>query len=278
MRVLITGGSGQLGTSLQRILSREVQCFAPSHSELDITDREAVMRVFDEMKPNIVIHTAAYNRVDLAETQRELCYAVNVLGTKNVAEAGLRVGAYLISLSTDYVFDGKKQSAYLTSDKKNPLSYYGKTKSEGENIVLELNHNNAVLRTAWLFGLSSENFVEAILRKAKEGQMLRVVADQIGNPTYASDLAELIAKMIELRPNGILHGTNTGACSRVEYAREILRIANVNCAIEEISSAEYPTQALRPVRSELSNACLADAGLPLLPKWQDALARYINDK
>lgn len=277
MKVLITGGSGQLGKSLRTVLEKKgTICVAPSHSEMDITDQKAVDRVIKNVRPDVVIHTAAYTCVDLAETQKAECWNVNVSGTQNVASASARTGAYLISISTDYVFDGRSQSAYQPFDTKSPLSVYGRSKAEGEEIVLMANKKNVVLRTAWLFGQSPDNFVQAILRAARKNSSIQVVSDQIGNPTYAYDLAELIAKLIKIQPSGIIHGTNAGVCSRAEYAREIIRLAGIDCSVREVLSADYPSPAKRPLHSALSNAGLMELGLSALPAWQDALKRYLG--
>lgn len=279
MRVLITGGSGQLGKCLQTVMQGlSISFFAPSHTELDITDRDSVIRVFGQIEPDIVIHAAAYNQVDLAETQPALCRAVNVIGTRNIAEMSAEYGAYLLFISTDYVFNGQKKGPYLPHDRKEPVSVYGHTKSNGEDTVLSASDRNAILRTSWLFGPSTHNFVQAILRASKNREEIDVVSDQIGSPTYADDLAQLIVKFLKIRPNGIFHGTNSGVCSRADYAREIISLSGIECRVHEIESALYPAPARRPLNSQLSNVCLSEIGVPLLPQWQNALRRYIESQ
>lgn len=276
MRVLITGGSGQLGQSLQAALEdRNIEFLAPSHTQMDITDANMVRSAFEGFLPDVVIHTAAYNNVDLAETQIEQCRAININGTQNIASASDSIGAYLISISTDYVFDGSASAAYQPLDKKSPLQIYGKTKAEGEDVVLRTNCKNLVLRTAWLFGAGRNNFVRSILKNAEVHDNICVVSDQIGCPTYAGDLAGLIMELLKLRPGGILHGTNTGACSRAEFAREIIKISGLDCAVQEVKTSEYKRAAARPLYAELSSSCLTDMGISTLPDWKTAIRKYM---
>ena len=212
MRILITGGSGQLGTSLQRQLAG-TDYLAPSHAQLDITDAEQVYEFFQATRPDAVIHCAAYNNVDLAETESEQCRLVNVKGTENIVSAARVFGSYVIYTSSDYVFDGRKVGAYQTADKKNPLSVYGASKSKAEDLVLA-EPNNAVVRISWLFGPGERNFVRAVLRAARARPSLSVVNDQIGSPTYTEDLAALLCEMLGKRPQGIFHATNEGVCGK----------------------------------------------------------------
>lgn len=277
--ILITGGSGQLGTSLRnRLRIAPDIVLAPTHSELDIADPGQVNGFFQQRKPDVVLHCAAFNDVDRAEEEPELCFRTNTAGTGNLAEACRRAEAYLIYISSDYVFDGMKQGVYETSDAKRPLSVYGRSKAWAEEIVLESSSKNAVLRISWLFGFSQNNFVEAILRAAAGQREIRVVSDQFGSPTYTEDLAGLMLDMIRRRPNGIFHATNEGVCSRAQFAAEILRLAGSQTSIDEVSSAEYPSKAHRPRNSSMSKASLDRAGLCRLPVWTDALARYFEQR
>lgn len=275
--ILITGGSGQLGMSLRKRLRAFPEAvLAPTHSELDITDPGQVAAFFQEEKPDIVLHCAAFNDVELAEKESGLCCRTNLMGTGYIAAACKKAGAYLVYTSSDYVFDGEKQGAYEIFDGKRPLSVYGYSKSEAEELVLGSDPWNAVLRISWLFGFSENNFVEAILRAAARSGEIRVVSDQVGSPTYTEDLAVLILEMVRLRPHGIYHAANEGSCSRAQFAAEILRLAGSRTRIREISSAEYPAKAVRPKNSVLSRSSLDAAGLPRLPAWEDALARYMS--
>lgn len=277
MRVFVTGGSGQLGKSLKAILpAMGHEVIAPSRAEMDITSQDIVCTRIAEAAAQIVIHCAAYNQVDLAEAEQARCFAVNAQGTENVARACASAGIRMIFISTDYVFDGKKTAAYLPGDKRAPLSVYGHSKMRGEDVVLQMDPRNAVIRTSWLFGPSQNNFVQAILRASAKRTELDVVCDQIGSPTYSADLARMLGAFIETDAVGIFHGVNTGVCSRADYAREILRQAGRRCIVHDVPTAAYPSAAIRPLNSELSTACLEEIGLVKLPPWQDALYRYMN--
>lgn len=278
MNVLITGGTGQLGQCLITKLTNAHHVIAPTRQEMDLTYAERTSNYILRHKPNVIIHSAAYSRVDQAESERDECYRVNVCGTKFVAQAAQECGAYLIYISTDYVFDGRKSEAYQPEDQKSPLSVYGQTKSAGEDIVLGYSNLNLVVRTAWMYGPSSQNFVEAILRAAKYHTTIQVVSDQIGNPTYAEDLAEFLGGILYRKPAGIIHAVNEGFCTRAELAMEILGLASIQCKVEKISSAQYPTPAQRPNNSRLSTQCLKQRGLGCLPPWQDGLRRYMDQR
>ena len=279
MKILITGARGQLGQELMMQLSlKNADLLGPTSREMDISKIDSVNTVFAAFKPDVVIHCAAFNQVDQAESDPESCRAVNVTGTGNIAELSKAYGAYLLSVSSDYVFDGEKPGEYETDDKKNPISVYGTSKSEGEDIVLAANHENTVIRTSWLFGNNNHNFVEAIIRNGKKSDRISVVGDQIGNPTYAKDLAALIVSMVLKRVPGIYHGTNEGCCSRARFAQEILTMAGIPCSVQEIETVWKPGIARRPKNSRLSKACLDRAGLERLPQWQDALSRYLEQR
>ena len=277
--ILITGGSGQLGTSLRRALQDYPdEVLAPPHVELDITAPAQVSAFFREKKPDAVLHCAAFNAVDTAEEHPALCCHTNILGTQLLAQECRRTGAYLLSISSDFVFDGKKTGAYETGDAKHPLSIYGYSKSVAEDIVLQSDARNTVLRISWLFGRSPTNFVEAILQAAERRPLLDVVSDQIGCPTYADDLASLLLELLRQRPAGIFHAANEGCCSRAAFAEKILQLSGSGAAVRAVSSAEYPSKAHRPRNSVLSKASLDAAGLRRLPPWEDALARYFSQR
>lgn len=277
MKVFVTGGSGQLGKSLKAILpAMGHEVIAPSRAEMDITNQDIVCTRIAEAAAQIVIHCAAYNQVDLAEAEQARCFAVNAQGTENVARACASAGIRMIFISTDYVFDGRKTAAYLPDDKRAPLSVYGHSKMRGEDVALQMDPRNAVIRTSWLFGPSQNNFVQAILRASAKRTELNVVGDQVGSPTYSADLARMLGAFIETDAVGIFHGVNTGVCSRADYAREILRQAGRNCVVHDVSTAAYPSAAIRPLNSILNTTCLTKIGLAQLPPWQDALHRYMN--
>lgn len=218
MNILVTGVGGQLGRAVYSLLSQQGGCVkGTTHAELEITDAASVYACFKQCRPDAVVHCAAFSKVDLAEENPTLCTRTNITGTQVIADACKQIGSYLLYISSDYVFDGTKQGAYQVSDEKNPLSVYGRAKSIGEDIVLSTGTQSAVLRTSWLFGHSSNNFVEAILRAGQQRSIIDVVDDQIGSPTYTEDLAILIAEMATKRCTGIYHGTNEGTCSWAQF-------------------------------------------------------------
>lgn len=279
MKILITGAEGQLGRAVSHALAgRGIEFQGFGHRELDVTDAELVRKTVREYRPGAVVHCASYNRVDMAEDEPEVCAATNVEGTGNVAGACREIGAYMLYISSDYVFDGKKDAPYETEDEKLPLNVYGRSKADGEDITLRIDPENAVLRTSWLYGESRNNFVNAIIRAASSNKAIRVVDDQTGSPTYTEDLAKLIAEMVLGRHPGVYHGTNRGVCSRAELAERIIALAGLRCKVQRVSSEEYASRAIRPANSVLSNKRLAEAGLFQLPEWDDALRRFMNQR
>lgn len=289
MRVLVTGANGQLGFDTVRLLSANgIPCRGVDIDELDITDGAAVSAYAAEYGPTHIIHCAAYTAVDKAESEKELCAAVNVKGTENMAKAAGQCRAKLIYFSTDYVYGGAGEEPMETDTPTAPLNVYGKTKLEGERAAAAELENGAapnawrslaVIRTSWVFGLHGGNFVKTMIRLGRERDELRVVADQVGSPTYTRDLAELVLQML-LKPRfpaGVFHATNEGFCSWCEFAEAIVSGFGVNCRVSPIATADYPTAAERPLNSRLSKASLDAAGLRRLPHWRDALARYFTE-
>ena len=272
MRILITGAGGQLGHDLQAVF-REEEVYARDHGALDISDQAAVRALVGEIHPDWIVNGAAFNDVDGAESAENAAFAVNARGPANLATAAAMVGAGLVHISTDYVFDGKKGSAYTEDDRPNPLSVYGRSKYEGERSVLESAASACVLRTAWLYGAHGKNFVKAILVRAKEGRPLDVVADQVGSPTSTQDLAEAINKLIRTPARGLFHVANAGACSRFEFARAIVRGA---VEVRPITTAQARRPAPRPANSSLMSLRWKATGLPPLRPWQAALDDFLD--
>jgi dTDP-4-dehydrorhamnose reductase len=278
MRVLVTGGAGQLGYDvLKRLRRMRIEAIGADKDEFDILDASATQKFIALHKPDAVIHCAAYTQVDQAEDEPELCKKINIAGTENVAQACRKVGGRLCYLSTDYVFDGTSQDPYEANDPPNPLSVYGQSKYEGEKITSALLANHYIVRTSWLFGSNGHNFVKTMLKLGKSPPSLRVVADQIGSPTYTADLARFLVDLIQTENFGCYHGTNTGFCSWAEFAEEVFMQAGWSVTVEHISSAGYPARAIRPKNSRLSKESVTQAGLPLLPDWQDGLARFLKE-
>lgn len=273
--ILITGGTGQLGKALINCLDGGI--VAPTRGEMNITDFEGTSKYIKFIRPSTVIHCAAYNMVDKAENDREACMAVNGYGTANIARTCAEIGAYFIYISTDFVFDGEKQGEYETEDLPCPISAYGSSKLFGERETLKYS-GNLVIRTAWLFSESENNFVSAILKAAKDREEISVVSDQKGSPTYAYDLASAIKQASMIHPAGIIHVTNEGSCTRAEFAREILRQAGISARVKEVSSSEIFRAAQRPQNAVFSKKCLDRVGIDRLPPWEDSVGRCLRNR
>ena len=233
------------------------------------------MNYISKLKPECVIHCAAYTAVDKAEDEEEICSKVNVYGTENIAKACKKIDAKMIYISTDYVFDGQGDTPFEIDGNIKPLSVYGKTKYEGELKVKEILDKYFIVRISWVFGVNGNNFIKTMIRLGKEKESLNVVCDQIGSPTYTFDLAPLLCDMAVSEKYGVYHATNEGFCSWAEFATEIMKKANLKCKINPIPTSEYPTKAVRPFNSRLSKKSLVDGGFELLPSWEDALDRYL---
>lgn len=284
-RHLITGVKGQLGYDIVRELHQrgEYDILAIDVDDMDITNREQVMEIVKKYKPDIIYHCAAWTAVDKAEDQEELVHKVNVEGTKNITDASIEVGAKLIYMSTDYVFDGTKEinESYTEEDQVNPMSVYGKTKYLGEEEVRR-NPNHFITRISWVFGVNGNNFIKTMLRLSKSKSECTVVNDQIGSPTYTVDLAKLLVEMAYTDKYGTYNVNNEGYCSWAEFAEYIMKADNRKMEIIPVTTEEYirvtgAKQAFRPSNSKLSKDKLEANGFTKLPAWQDATNRYIKE-
>lgn len=276
MRVLITGAGGQLGRDLVRVLSDTDTVMPCDRAGLDVTDAEVVRRVFEREKPDAVIHAAAYTSVDRAEIEPDEAYRVNALGARNVAAAAAEIGAKLVHISTDYVFDGRLGRPYHEFDRPAPLSVYGRSKREGERLVRFVHTKSFIVRTSWLYDRGPHNFIGKILQAAREGRTLRVVHDEIGSPTYTADLAEFLSRLIRTPLYGIYHAANTGSCSRFELAKAALMLAGLDhVPLQPISAVDLLGAAPRPGYSVLDGMMIRLNGLAPLPNWQEGLARCL---
>ena len=279
MRYLVTGITGQLGYDVVRVLKENgiKDIYAPKSSEFDITDRVTVLKKAKEFKPNVIIHCAAYTKVDQAEIDKDLCYKVNVTGTENMVLAAKEIDAKIIYISTDYVFDGEKNGVYEVEDKTNPKSIYGKTKLEGEQLV-QTYQKHFIVRISWVFGINGNNFVKTMLKLAETHKELTVVSDQIGSPTYTYDLAKLLFAMSETYKYGTYQATNEGLYSWADFARLILKdtiTKETDVTTEEYQKINNKKQAPRPKNSSLSKEKLLANGFSKLPSVEDALERYL---
>lgn len=278
MKILVTGASGQLGYDVCRELKRRAMAFcAPTSTEMNITDQDAVMNYMLKERPDAVIHCAAYTKVDLAEDEPEKCWAVNADGTRNIAAACRKLGAKMVYISTDYVFPGVGDQFYEPTDPVGPVNAYGRSKLAGELVVQSLLENYFIVRISWVFGKNGNNFVKTMLRLAETRTELNVVADQIGSPTYTADLAPLLCDMVQTEKYGVYHATNEGTCSWEEFAQDIFAQAGKTTCVKPISTEEYTAKAWRPLNSRLSKESLQETGFGKLPEWQDAVKRYLQE-
>ncbi len=278
MKVLVTGYAGQLGYEVVRLLeSRGVECRGVDVADFDLTDAASVFRCVQDYAPDVIVHCAAYTNVDKAESQPEICTAVNGSGTMNVARAALSVGAKLVYISTDYVFPGTGNKPFGVNDPYGPRNVYGMSKVQGEDAVRSLMTRYFILRTSWVFGLNGQNFVRTMLRLGREKKELRVVCDQVGSPPYAKDLARVICDLIVTEKYGIYHVRNEGYLSWADFAEMIMKKSGLDCRIIPVPSSEYPTPARRPLNSRLSAKSLELAGIAPMPSVEDALDRYLEE-
>ncbi len=277
MKVLVTGVNGQLGYDVvKKLASNHIECIGVGRKEFDITNEKETMNFIVQYNPDVVVHCAAYTAVDKAEDERELCYNINVLGTRYISLACEKINAKMVYISTDYVFDGKGDLPFGTDYSPEPINYYGQTKYLGELEVQKLVNKYFIVRISWVFGINGNNFIKTMLKLGKDRDELTVVADQVGSPTYTYDLAELIVTMCQTEKYGTYHATNEGDCSWYEFACEIFKGANINVKVTPIKTEQYPTRAIRPANSRLSKDELDHAGFSRLPHWKDATKRYID--
>lgn len=276
MRVTIFGASGLLGKALMREWGED-EATGLSSRDADICDATRALKLAQETRPEWIVLAAAYTDVDGCESNSELAFAVNRDGAVNVANAARMVGARLLFLSSDYVFDGKKRSPYEIDDVRNPQSVYGRSKAEAEIKLLQVMPECCIARTSWLFGTGGKCFPDTILRLAASRPALDVVNDQRGCPTYAADLARAIVQLCRKNASGIVHVTNAGDCTWFEFAEEIVRNAGLPTAVRPVSSQQMARPAPRPAYSVLSAARLHALGIEL-PSWTDALQRYMKDR
>lgn len=298
-KVMVTGGAGQLGYDVIKELIKqgyeENNIFAPTIKVLDLADKEAVDKYMDEIKPNLVIHCAAYTAVDNAEdgvikegmTEEEketaqkvkdIVEGININATGYIAENCKKYNSKLIYISTDYVFDGNKDlnEVYEVTDEPNPKSEYGRTKLLGERKALN-NPKTFIVRTSWVFGINGKNFMRTMLNLSDIKDELNVVSDQYGSPTYTVDLAKLLVNIAGTEKYGLYHANNEGYCNWAEFAEEIFRQNNKNVKVNHVTSEEYPQKAYRPRNSKLSKNALIDNDFDLLPSWKDAVRRYSKE-
>jgi dTDP-4-dehydrorhamnose reductase len=290
VKMLVTGCRGQLGSQIMNILQKgvselgeipkqykDIEFIGTDSDELDIVDLQRLKEYMKELKPDIVINSAAYTNVDECEKNKDLAFKVNSLGPRNLAIACEEVGAKFIHISTDYVFEGNGKLPYTEYDITNPISVYGKTKLLGENFVRDFCSKYFIIRTAWLYGYNGKNFVKTILKAAKEKGHLDVVDDQRGNPTNAEDLAHHILKLGLTEEYGVYHCTGSGECSWYDFAKTIVEYAGIECVVNPITSDKINRAAKRPAFSSLDNMMIRCTIGDEMREWREALLLYVKN-
>jgi len=282
MKILITGSNGQLGSEIRELESafKHYEFLYTDVAELDITDAEKVNHFFELHNPDVVINCAAYTAVDKAETDEETAFLVNALATGNLARAASDSGAFMVHISTDYVYNGENFSPYIETDLINPVSVYAKSKASGENAVQLAGGKAIIIRTSWLYSAFGNNFIKTMLKYGKERDSLNVVSDQVGTPTYAHDLAKTILDilpmaMIDERIE-VYHYSNEGVASWYDFAKAVHQIANITCFVNPIPTKDYPLPAKRPFYSVLDKSKIKKRFAVEIPYWRDSVKNCID--
>jgi dTDP-4-dehydrorhamnose reductase len=285
-KVLVTGCRGQLGGDLMSYLGEDYEVVGCDVDDFDIRDAAAVKDAFDRIRPEIVLHTAAYTDVDGCEADCNNALSVNGEATGVIAQQCEVHGARMVYYSTDYVFDGDKDGPYIESDATNPQTVYGQSKLEGERLVAAHCENHLIMRIAWLYGRSGKNFVRTMIRRAHEQQNraksgeiiepIKVVDDQAGNPTWTRDVARQTEKILQGNLTGVIHATATGETSWYGFACELFKLLDLPVQVKPCSSSEFPRPAQRPGSSSLENGRLSELGLSIMPDWRDSLRLFLQ--
>lgn len=279
-RILVTGANGQLGQSIleQSKNYKEIECFFVTRNELDITNEELIKHYFDDKSFDFVVNCAAYTAVDKAEDEQESAYLVNAKATEFLAKITNEKKIPFIHVSTDYVFDGTASQPRMETDQTNPIGVYGQTKLEGENLALKNNPKTIILRTAWVYSRFGNNFVKTMLRLFQEKESISVVADQIGSPTNAIDLADAILEIISTDEltYGIFNYSNEGKCSWFEFAQKIKEFSSSTIEINPVPTSAYPTKAKRPAFSLLDKTKIKEVYQLTIPNWEDSLKKELK--
>ncbi|WP_413532695.1 dTDP-4-dehydrorhamnose reductase [Empedobacter brevis] len=279
-RILVTGANGQLGQSIleQSKKYKDIECFFVTRNELDITNEDLINYYFEDKSFDVVVNCAAYTAVDKAEDDKENAYLVNAKATEFLAKITKAKEIPLIHISTDYVFDGTESKPHLETDQTNPIGVYGQTKLEGEKFALENNPKTIILRTSWVYSRFGNNFVKTMLRLFKEKDSIAVVADQIGSPTNAIDLADAILTIIskDKFEYGIFNYSNEGECSWFDFAQKIKEFSNSTIEIDPVPTSAYPTKAKRPAYSLLDKTKIKEVYQLDIPTWEDSLKEELK--
>ena len=282
INILVTGGNGQLASCIKDFekFHNHLNFIYTDYLELDITNKEDIVNFFNQnQKIDYCINCAGYTAVDKAELEEELANSINSIGAKNLAEVCKQNKATLIHISTDFVFDGTSSSGYLETDISNPISVYGATKFKGEQHIKEINPKHFILRTSWLYSEHGNNFMKTMLKLAKDRDVLNIVSDQIGTPTYATDLAEVIYKIITSKNTnyGLYHFSNEGVASWYDFAKAIFDIKQINIKTNSVKTEAYPTPAKRPIFSVLDKTKIKKTLNIEIPYWRDSLKKALSN-
>jgi dTDP-4-dehydrorhamnose reductase len=279
MKVVVTGAKGQLGQDVMKQLQAENhEAIGTDRENLDITKEANVLKFISEVKPDVILHCAAYTNVDAAENDRDTAYQINALGTEYLAKAAKAVDAKMLYISTDYVFDGTATKPYEVDQPTKPLGVYGETKFAGEEMLKQYVEKYFIVRTAWVFGIGGNNFVKTMIRLGEERGEVGVVHDQVGSPTYTVDLASLMLELMKTDKYGTYHATNGGVCSWYEFAVEIFKQAGMSqVKVSPLTTDQFPRPAQRPAYSVLSKRKMEEAGFTPLRDWKEALSAYLAE-
>lgn len=280
MRILLTGAGGQLASDLNSLFAGE-DVRACSHAQLDIGDARAVAEAVSDFKPDFILNTAAFNLVDACEERAEDAFRTNTIGAYHLARTAQQAGATLVHFSTNYVFDGQKRTPYTEADAARPLSVYGMSKLGGEWAVRQYCEKHFVIRTAALYGAAGNrskggNFIERMVKNAREGKRLQVVGDQVVNPTFTRDLAAKVVQLLPRHSYGLYHMVNRGACSWFDFTRAALQRLGIKADLHPVSTEQLAAKARRPAYSAMENAALRSTAIPDFRSWQEALDDYLR--
>lgn len=282
-QILLTGADGQLGQELQQLLPLLGEVVGVTRAQLDLSQGAQIRQIIQQVQPDIIVNSAAYTAVDKAESEPTLAEAVNGLAPTILAEEAAKMGAFLLQVSTDYVFNGQKNTPYLETDSTAPLSVYGQTKLAGEKGIIQVSDRYLILRTAWVYGVyGKSNFVKTMLRLGQEREVLKVVADQVGSPTWARDITQGMLQLLQTEATGIYHFTNSGVASWYDFAIAIFeeaRSLGFPLKVQQvipITTADYPTLATRPAYSVLSNKKFVETVGNYPPYWRESLRKMLQ--
>lgn len=277
MKIVVTGANGQLGQEVVKLFATKYEVYGLGRGQLDITNEIECHEVLTRLQPDVIIHSAAFTAVDLAETNETEAYLVNSDGTRNLVIVAEQIGAKFVYISTDYVFDGTATTAYSEDDDTNPQSVYGKSKRAGEIHVLTNTSKHFIVRTSWVYGLYGNNFVKTMLNLAKTRESLKVISDQFGSPTYTLDLAKFLEQLIQSECYGIFHASNSGVCSWYEFACAIFDEYGVTIKVEPCTTEEFLRPAPRPRNSAIEHKAILANGFEDLRAWREGLRAFLMD-